>query len=636
VSNETIRLSSSRSAPRLPADAVTRTFGFFGNRGAGKTTAARVLVEGISKTDGNAIVFDPVGVWWGATRAGAGPGIPGVVIGGEHGDVPLEETGGHVVAELALARQYKLIVVDLMLLRKGAARRFLADCLEELYHRNRLPLMVVFEEADQTLPQNPRGMDPILGRVLGAAEDIVKLGRSRGLGSTLISQRFATVNKNVTEQTESLFLLRMVGPKDRKAAQEWIESNGDPEVTAKVLGSIASLQQGEGYLYSPGWLRLLERMTIRPSRTLDSSATPTVEQQRVQDEAKRAPVSLESLRDQMAATVQRAEENDPARLRKRIAELERQVSELGNRETPAPEPKPIWPFTDAEFSRAMDDAETALAEAEGARAALASLIQTIERHALPFIMSTEGKLQRLGPLLKSWRERKDVEVESIDRLLAVAAGNAIAPARPSARPATRAARDDRRSLQSPAASRGPSRRQGADSTSVPAAQNGDGPALKAGARRILAEMARVHPLRLTRSQIGLATGLKITGGTFGTYWGTLKRAGLIEENGQDCGVTEEGLDRAGVERGEPMTAEQIQEMWRSRLKLGARNMLDELIDAYPNALTREELGERVGIAITGGTFGTYLGTLRRNGLAVVEAEGISASPDLFVGAGERV
>lgn len=45
-------------------------------------------------------------------------------------------------------------------------------------------------------------------------------------------------------------------------------------------------------------------------------------------------------------------------------------------------------------------------------------------------------------------------------------------------------------------------------------------------------------------------------------------------------------------------------------------------------------GQRAGlpVAVRGGTFTTYLGTLRRNGLILVEAEGIQAHPDLFVGA----
>ncbi len=39
-------------------------------------------------------------------------------------------------------------------------------------------------------------------------------------------------------------------------------------------------------------------------------------------------------------------------------------------------------------------------------------------------------------------------------------------------------------------------------------------------------------------------------------------------------------------------------------------MLDLLIDVHPDALTRDQLAERVGYEPTGGTFNTYLSTLR--------------------------
>lgn len=43
-------------------------------------------------------------------------------------------------------------------------------------------------------------------------------------------------------------------------------------------------------------------------------------------------------------------------------------------------------------------------------------------------------------------------------------------------------------------------------------------------------------------------------------------------------------------------------------------MLDVLIAFYPEALTRDELAQRVGYEVAGGTFNTYLSALRRNGL----------------------
>jgi hypothetical protein len=163
----------------------------------------------------------------------------------------------------------------------------------------------------------------------------------------------------------------------------------------------------------------------------------------------------------------------------------------------------------------------------------------------------------------------------------------------------------------------------------------DEPQLKAGARKILETLARHHPMRFTRPQVGTLTGFKITGGTFQTYWGTLKRAGYIEEAGDDITITQAGLDRAGVVAAQPTTTEEMVAMWNDRLKRGAREMLQALVDRYPATIDRDDLADLLGMTASGGTFQTYLGTLRRNGLATVDGQQVAASDTLFITAGGR-
>jgi hypothetical protein len=97
-------------------------------------------------------------------------------------------------------------------------------------------------------------------------------------------------------------------------------------------------------------------------------------------------------------------------------------------------------------------------------------------------------------------------------------------------------------------------------------------------------------------------------------------------------ITQAGLDHlgAGVPL-QPQTAEDLRSMWQGVLHGGERKMLDELLAAYPAALTREELGERTGYTASGGTFGAYLGTLRPNGLVEVDGGEVRASAGLFAG-----
>ena len=169
------------------------------------------------------------------------------------------------------------------------------------------------------------------------------------------------------------------------------------------------------------------------------------------------------------------------------------------------------------------------------------------------------------------------------------------------------------------------------SPSKPPAPDDGGPAFLAGERRILGVLAQFHPGARTRSQLGALTSLSPRGGTFGTYYGRLKRGQYLEEDhAGGIRITETGLAYFGgaIPEG-PQSAAEVLEMWRGKLLAGERKMLDVLVEAYPNGMTKEELGETSGYAASGGTFGTYLGTLRRNALAVVTKESVTASDTLF-------
>ena len=147
---------------------------------------------------------------------------------------------------------------------------------------------------------------------------------------------------------------------------------------------------------------------------------------------------------------------------------------------------------------------------------------------------------------------------------------------------------------------------------------------------MLEVLARHHPMRVTRPQLGALARLAWKGGTFTTYFGILKRAGYIEQIGDEVAITEAGLARSGIDYRQPLGTDEIREQWRSILKAGARRMFDILIEAYPNGLSREELGTRAEIEMTGGTFTTYLGTLRRNAL-IEERNGSVWAAEIVIG-----
>jgi len=304
----------------FPSDAVTQTFAVLGKRGSGKTNTAGVLTEQLIKAGMPVVYVDPIGVTWGLrhSRDGKSPGLPVIILGGEHADVPLEETGGVVIADFVIEHRQP-VVLDLGLFSKGAQRRFMVDFAERLYLKNRDALHVMLDECDTFVPQR---IDHGGERLVGAINDLVRKGRARGLGVTLISQRPALVSKDVLTQVETLIAHRMTGPQDRDAIERWIEHNADRD--DRVLASLQTLADGDAWVWSPSWLKKLVRTHIDLRATFDSSATPKAGA-RVTAPKHAAEVDLGALRDQLAATIEKAKADDPRELKRRIAELEKQA-----------------------------------------------------------------------------------------------------------------------------------------------------------------------------------------------------------------------------------------------------------------------------------------------------------------------
>ncbi len=308
----------------LPDELVTRTQAILAIRGGGKTYTALNQMEEMLDRGHQAVALDPTGVWWGlrASADGKRPGFPVLVFGGDHGDIPLEPTAGQLIADF-LVDSGRSAVLDLSAFESGSAQdRFAEAFAERLYRRksgSRSPMHMFVDEADSFAPQRPM---PGQQRMLGAFEAIVRRGRSRGMGMTLITQRPAVLNKNVLTQVDLLTCLRVSGPQDQKAILAWVELHGDEARRETMMGELASLPKGTAWLWSPGWLGIFERVSIRRRTTFDSSATPETGALAVQPRAL-AEVDLDDLSTRIKETKERADANDPAKLRRRIAELER-------------------------------------------------------------------------------------------------------------------------------------------------------------------------------------------------------------------------------------------------------------------------------------------------------------------------
>lgn len=565
----------------LPIDSATETFGILAKKGAGKSNAAVVMAEEMFDAGIPWVAIDPKGDWWGLRSSADGkkPGLPLPVFGGRHGDIPLEPGAGRMLADLILTERLTC-VLDVSEFSKADVTRFLKEFADRLYRQaENEPLHLFLEEAHEYLPQMVRGD---VAPLVGAWQKIVKQGRFKGLGVTLISQRSASLNKDVLTQVDTLIVLQTTSPQDRKAVKDWIDVNSGH---VEAIESLPSLEKGEAWVWSPSFLsEPLTRIRFRLRRTFDSGATPKVGQAR-KAPATLADVDLAAIKEQMADTIEKAKADDPRELRKQISALQKELKA-----------KPLV--------EQVTKVETVVEMVE---------IPLLDEKLVERVEAAVGRLREFGVELVS---SMDVLAENLGvarTVLKARDGTGPGSTRQKPRPAPV---ERPRSVTRPV--RAPMPAEVEDIT------------LKAGARRIVDVVARHHPMRLTKPQIATLSNLKVTGGTWSTYWGNVKRAGLIVEQGNEVAITDAGLEYAGITEPDPMSADEILSMWRSKLKKGARAMLDVLVESYPSWVGRQQLADSVSMEVTGGTFSTYLGTLRRNGLIEVEGSEVRASEVLFI------
>ncbi len=121
----------------LPIDAATQTFAFVARKGAGKTYTAGKLVEEFLRAEVQVVVLDLVGNWYGLRLSadGRGQGFDIPVLGGLRGDIPIEATGGALIADIIVDTGRSLIV-DLSQFSLADRKRFAVTFGEQLWRRD--------------------------------------------------------------------------------------------------------------------------------------------------------------------------------------------------------------------------------------------------------------------------------------------------------------------------------------------------------------------------------------------------------------------------------------------------------------------------------------------------------------------
>lgn len=592
----------------LPLEAVTRTFGVLAVRGAGKSNTAAVMAEEMFAAGLPFVVIDPVGSWYGlrSSAEGSSAGLPIPIFGGKHGDVPLERGGGEVVADLVVEKRLTCVLDLSRFDTESDKKAFLLAFARRLYVKNENPLHLFLEEADDYIPQKPMRDE---AQLLRAWENIVRRGRARGLGMTLITQRSAAVNKMVLTQVETLFAMRTTGPQDIAAIEAWVKYH---QAGAEVLSTLASLEDGEAWVWSPHFLRTMTRHQIRRRRTFDSGATPAnVRATDRRPPATLADIDLSALQERMAATIEKAKAEDPRELRHEIDRLRRQLAATDRERRLASERQvSVQPLSDSD--RALLDRVVVSSQmlTDGVHFDVDAMKAYVDRELDRFVIHVQDSLaHRRGELLAALSGADWPQVLARLSQITHPTTTATAPRSPLAGRVAPALAQ--------ATSRRPARR-----VSQPA-----DPAVKGGKFKTLMTALAQAGQPLTDAQLA-ARAVMALSGTFDTYIGQMRQFGWIEGTRQALAITPAGLTALGHVDPLPTGAD-LRRHWLEQVSGGKeRALLEQLFDAYPDALTAADLARRADMALSG-TFDTYIGHLRRLLLVEGPRSALRANPELF-------
>lgn len=584
----------------LPLELVSRTAGILAQKGAGKSNAAVVMAEELHAAGLHWIAIDPKGDWWGvrADTDGKPGGLDVPIFGGEHADVALDPDPAKA-RELAdaIVEDGISCVIDVSEFSEGEKIRFLGGAgstdgfAHRLYQRKRRtqePTHLFLEEADDYIPQNPKGKEKLVD-VFGR---IVRMGRQRGLGATMVTQRSARIHKDVLTQVDALIVLRIIGPQDRDAIEGWLKYHGQAR---EILSSLAELGNGEAWIWSPEWLKVTKRIRFRRRESYDSGSTPVIGKGD-RRAVTLADIDLGALEQRMAAAIEKQKAADPTELAKQLRERDRKIAAL-ERQLSERNPETVEVEKVVEIPAVPEGVPDRLDKLSGRIGTVASDLHLINDE----LDTMRWELEEL--------KRKD---------WANARGAGSGTPRAAIRGRTGPSQEAAVGVRSPRPAK-------------PAAEGG---AINGPQRKVLDALAwweAVGRASVTRLQLAAVAGYHPRTGAFTDAIGALNAAGHVHlPRAGEVALTDAGRSLANAP-GTPPTTDELQRMFLDLVGENRGRVLRAIIASYPESISRVDLAEQTNYHPRTGAFTDALGYFNKLGLTEIPQPGyIVATGALFL------
>lgn len=561
----------------VPAGIAAERIAVLGMSGGGKTYTVLKLMELLVGHGVQVIHFDTVGNAWSvqASADGKHAGLPVLVIGGDHANLPLNPAAGAVVAEM-LVRVGTSAVLDVSDLLDEELIPFITAFVTRFHvlkKRDKYPAHIMFDESQDIVPEQPESKAAFAMR--GKVIRLLKQGRNNGVGWTLASQDPQSVSKRALNQAGTVIAHALSADHDRTFLAKWASKSKKDERKLALFDQLPELPTGTALVLSPKFLGISKIVHIAQRETFDHRP-PKVGEVRREPKVLAAP-DIEKLKQEMTSAVAELEREDPKALQRRIRELEEKLKKAVATPVTKVETKteikevPMFPPKQLD---ALTKALTALTEKQ---ADLAAKVKQLLEHAKPMPAPTHG---RGGPH--------------------VTTGPRPPPSMPVFEP--------------------PRRREPAPlvASAVPEG------AMGGGERIILIAIAQ-HVGGVTREQLTVLTGYKRS--TRDAYLQRLRGRGYVND-GPVITVTETGMDALGSDYEPLPTGRALYEHWLKKLPEGERRVLEVVWQSYPHNIAREAVTEDTGYKRS--TRDAYLQRLTARRLVEPVGRGhVKASDELF-------
>lgn len=539
---------------------------WLGIKKAGKTYGAKGVAEQLISHGVPLIVFDAIGLWRFLKTPGDGHGGKGfkvVVAGGEEPDIPLTAQNASEIIRAAMRSNVSL-VIDLY--DPKLSKADWRKIVQTGFHT------LLYENKqhgsryivlEEAAEFCPQKVYD--GETYAAVEKLARMGGNAGLGLALINQRSQEVNKAVLDLCDNLVLMRQRGSAAIEAVQKWMDKVS-PDTADKIAASLPQISAGECWV----WAENSDTPVYTKTHKLHSfhpDRTKHGENIKARQSVDTAEF-VSTLLSELPKVVEEKKANDPTELKRKIRELEHQIKHAVKDKSPDPVIKKVPVFEKSE--------QELLERCRKACVDHVSVFQEIAKE----LVALEGfVMARLKTSLAETR----------------IARSPVAPVIRSAR-VVRPAGD---------------------------VSNGDG-SLSGGRKAVLIAAAQ-HPNGVTDEQIAVLTGYKKTSRI--TFKQQLMSRGLLTQGGLGFMATEEGIKALGNDYDPLPTGDDLRRYWFGRLSGGEFEVFKIVIDAYPETVSKDTIGDQANYKST--SVNTFCQKLSARQLITTSREGVRAADNLF-------